>query len=178
MAELRRTVALVGMMGAGKSSIGRRLASRLKVPFRDADSEIEQAAGCTIAEIFARYGEPAFREGERKVIERLLAEPPHVLATGGGAFIDPGTRARMKDCAVSVWIKAPVDVLLARVQRKNDRPLLKTGDPREVMERLLKVREPIYAEADLTVSSESGPHAETVERIVTALKERGVCEDE
>jgi shikimate kinase len=166
------------MMGAGKSSIGRRLASRLKVPFRDADSEIEHAAGCSIAEIFARYGEHAFREGERKVIERLLTEPPHVLATGGGAFIDPGTRARMKDCAVSVWIKAPVDVLLSRIQRKDDRPLLKTGDPREVMERLLKEREPVYAEADLTVSSENGPHAETVERIVTALKERGVCEDE
>jgi shikimate kinase len=166
------------MMGAGKSSLGRRLAARLKVPFRDADSEIERAAGCTVSEIFARYGEGAFREGERKVIERLLTEPPHVLATGGGAFIDPGTRARMKDCAVSVWIKAPVDVLLSRIQRKDDRPLLKTGDPREVMERLLKEREPVYAEADLTVSSENGPHAETVERIVTALKERGVCEDE
>ena len=178
MAELRRTIALVGMMGAGKSSIGRRLATRLKVPFQDADDEIEQAAGCTVADIFARYGEPAFRDGERKVIERLLTEPPHVLATGGGAFIDPGTRARMKDCAVSVWIKAPVDVLLSRIQRKDDRPLLKTGDPREVMERLLKEREPVYAEADLTVSSENGPHAETVERIVTALKERGVCEDE
>jgi shikimate kinase len=175
MAELRRTIALVGMMGAGKSSIGRRLATRLKVPFRDADSEIERAAGCTIAEIFARYGEGAFRDGERKVIERLLAEPPHVLAAGGGAFIDPGTRARMKDCAVSVWIKAPVDVLLARVKRKEDRPLLKTGNPREILERLLTEREPIYAEADLAVDSENGPHAETVERIVAALKERGVC---
>ena len=143
MAELRRTIALVGMMGAGKSSIGRRLATRLKVPFRDADSEIERAAGCTIPEIFARYGEGAFRDGERKVIERLLAEPPHVLAAGGGAFIDPRTRARMKDCAVSVWIKAPVDVLLARVKRKEDRPLLKPGNPREVLERLLTEREPI-----------------------------------
>jgi shikimate kinase len=175
MAELRRTIALVGMMGAGKSSIGRRLATRLKVPFRDADSEIERAAGCAIAEIFARYGEGAFRDGERKVIDRLLAEPPHVLATGGGAFIDPETRARMRDCAVSVWIKAPVDVLLARVKRKDDRPLLKTGNPREVLERLLMEREPIYAEADLTIESEEGPHGETVERIVAALKERGVC---
>jgi shikimate kinase len=165
------------MMGAGKSSIGRRLATRLKVPFRDADSEIEQAAGCTIAEIFARFGEGAFRDGERKVIDRLLAEPPHVLATGGGAFIDPGTRACMKDRAVSVWIKAPVDVLLARIKRKDDRPLLKTGDPHEVMERLLKEREPIYAEADLAVDSENGPHGETVECIVAALKERGVCEE-
>ena len=175
MAELRRTIALVGMMGAGKSSIGRRLATRLKVPFRDADSEIEQAAGCTVAEIFAQYGETAFRDGERKVIDRLLAEPPHVLATGGGAFIDPETRARMKVSAVSVWIKAPVDVLLSRVQRKDDRPLLKTGDPREVLERLLNERAPIYAEADLAIESENGPHAETVERIVAALKERGVC---
>ncbi|HEY0282994.1 MAG TPA: shikimate kinase, partial [Rhizomicrobium sp.] len=104
MAGLRRTIALVGMMGAGKSSIGRRLAARLEVPFRDADGEIERAAGCTVAEIFARYGEGAFREGERKVIERLLGEPPHVLATGGGAFIDPQTRTRIKDSAVSVWI--------------------------------------------------------------------------
>ena len=177
MAELRRTIALVGMMGAGKSSIGRRLATRLKVPFQDADDEIEQAAGCTVADIFARYGEPAFRDGERKVIERLLGEPPHVLATGGGAFIDPDTRARIKECAVSVWIKAPVDILLARVKRKDDRPLLKSGGPREILERLLKEREPIYAEADIAVGSENGPHAEAVERIVTALKERGVCEE-
>jgi len=178
MAELRRTIALVGMMGAGKSSIGRRLATRLKVPFRDADSEIERAAGCSIAEIFARYGEGAFRDGERKVIDRLLGEPPHVLATGGGAFIDPVTRARMKDSAVSVWIKAPVDVLLARVKRKEDRPLLKTGNPREVLERLLKEREPIYAEADLAIESENGPHAETVERIVAQMVERGVWVNE
>jgi shikimate kinase len=166
------------MMGAGKSSIGRRLATRLKVPFRDADSEIERAAGCSIAEIFARYGEGAFRDGERKVIDRLLGEPPHVLATGGGAFIDPVTRARMKDSAVSVWIKAPVDVLLARVKRKEDRPLLKTGNPREVLERLLKEREPIYAEADLAIESENGPHAETVERIVAQMVERGVWVNE
>lgn len=177
MAELRRTIALVGMMGAGKSSIGRRLAARLKVPFRDADSEIEQAAGCTVAEIFARYGEPAFRDGERKVIDRLLGEPPHVLATGGGAFIDPETRSRMKDRAVPIWIKAPVDVLLSRVQRKGDRPLLKNGDPREILERLLNERAPIYAEADFAVESQNGPHADTVERIVAVLKERGVCEE-
>jgi len=178
MAELRRTIALVGMMGAGKSSIGRRLAARLSVPFRDADDEIELAAGCTVAEIFARYGESAFRDCERKVIDRLLGEPPHVLATGGGAFIDPQTRARMKDCAVSVWIKAPLDVLLARVQRKDDRPLLKGGDPRAILEGLLEQREPVYAEADLTVESEAGPHDGTVERIMAALIERGVCEDE
>jgi len=178
MAELRRTIALVGMMGAGKSSIGRRLAARLSVPFRDADSEIEQAAGCTISEIFARYGESAFRDCERKVIDRLLGEPSHVLATGGGAFIDPLTRARMKECAVSVWIKASLDVLLARVQRKDDRPLLKGGDPRTILEDLLVKREPIYAEADLTIESEAGPHDGTVERLLAALAERGVCEVE
>jgi shikimate kinase len=177
MVHLGRTIALIGMMGAGKSSVGRRLAARLNVPFRDADAEIEAAAGCTISEIFARYGETAFRDGERKVIARLLQEPPHILATGGGAFIDPETRASMKKCAVTIWITAPVDILLARVQRKDDRPLLKSGNTREILERLLKERTPIYAEADLTVDSENGPHADTVERIVAALKQRGVCGD-
>jgi len=175
MAALRRTIALVGMMGAGKSSVGRRLAVRLDVPFCDADAEIEAAAGCTISDIFERYGESAFRDGERKVIGRLLAEPPHVMATGGGAFIDPETRARMKECAVSVWLKAPVEVLLARILRKDTRPLLKAGEPREVLERLLNEREPIYALADIAIESESGPHCETVERIMAALSERGIC---
>ncbi len=175
MAVLRRTIALVGMMGAGKSSVGRRLAARLNVPFCDADAEIEAAAGCTISDIFERYGEGAFRDGERKVIGRLLAEPPHVMATGGGAFIDSETRAHMKECAISVWLKAPVDVLLARVQRKDNRPLLKAGEPRVVLERLLAVREPIYAQADITVESENGPHGDTVERILAALNERGIC---
>ena len=177
MAELRQTIALVGMMGAGKSSIGFRLAARLKVPFSDADAEIERAAGCTVSDIFERYGEDAFRDCERKVIERLLGEPPHVLATGGGAFINPETRARMKGSAVTVWIKVPVDVLLSRLQRKDDRPLLKNGDPREIVERLLAERAPIYREADLTIESENGPHADTVERIVAALIQRGVCEE-
>jgi len=163
------------MMGAGKSSVGRRLATRLDVPFCDADTEIEAAAGCTILDIFERFGESAFRDGERKVIGRLLAEPPHVMATGGGAFIDPETRARMKKCAVSVWLKAPVDVLLARVQRKDNRPLLKAGEPREVLERLLAEREPFYALADIAIESENGPHGETVERILSALSERGLC---
>jgi len=171
--KLNRTVALVGMMGAGKSSIGRRLAARLKVAFRDADSEIESAAGCTISEIFERYGEPAFRDGERKVIARLLTEPPHVMATGGGAFIDPSTRETLKTSAVTIWLKAPVDLLLARTQRRNTRPLLRTGDPRETLERLLNERSPIYAEADLSLDSEDGPHVAVVERIVTLLTERG-----
>ena len=178
MASLRRTVALIGMMGAGKSSIGRRLALRLEVPFKDADSEIEAAAGCSIQDFFTRYGESAFREGERKVIGRLLGDAPHVLATGGGAFIDPVTRARMKEAAVSVWIAAPVDVLLARVARKDDRPLLKNGDPREVLERLLKERAPIYGEADFTIDSENGPHSDTVERIVAELTDRGLWDEQ
>jgi shikimate kinase len=171
--KLTRTVALVGMMGAGKSSIGRRLAARLNVEFRDADSEIENAAGCSISEIFERYGEPAFRDGERKVIARLLTENPHVLATGGGAFMDPTTREKMKATAVTVWLRAPVDVLLARTQRRDTRPLLRNGNPRDTLERLLEQRAPIYAEADYTLDSEEGPHSTAVERIVAMLSERG-----
>src|SRR6201999_1438746 len=131
---------------------------------------------CPISEIFERYGEGAFREGERKVIARLLAEPPLVLATGGGAFVDPETRARLKEYAVTVWIKAPVDVLYARVQRRDTRPLLRTEDPRGTLEALLAKRAPFYAEADLTVESDDGPHAVALERIVAALQARGVCE--
>jgi shikimate kinase len=173
MDRLLRTVTLVGMMGAGKSSVGRRLAARLDVPFRDADSEIETAAGCTISEIFDRYGETAFRDGERRVIARLLGEPPHVLATGGGAFMDEKTRQAIKQSTVSIWIKAPVEILLQRVKRRDNRPLLRTGDPKGTLERLLKEREPIYAEADLTVESEDGPHSVAVDRIVGVLKQRG-----
>jgi len=174
MGELRRTVALVGMMGAGKSSVGRRLANRLHVDFRDADSEIEAAAGCPIPEIFNRYGEQAFRDGERRVIDRLLSEPPHVLATGGGAFAQPATRESLKQSAVTVWIKVPVAVLLERVKRRDHRPLLRTGDPQETLERLLREREPIYAGADITVESDDGPHANTVGKIVSALKARNL----
>jgi shikimate kinase len=174
MTGLSRTVALVGMMGAGKSSVGRRLAARLNVPFKDADSEIEHAAGCPIPEIFDRYGEAAFRMGERKVIARLLTEPAHVLATGGGAFIDEATRERLKESAVTVWIKAPVDVLFARVKRRDNRPLLRGDDPRGVLERLLAERTPIYELADVTVESDDGPHSQAVEQIVAALKAREV----
>jgi shikimate kinase len=173
--KLKRTVALVGMMGAGKSSVGRRLAARLNVPFRDADAEIESAAGCTISEIFERFGEPAFRDGERKVIARLLNEPPHVMATGGGAFVDPSTRERLKREAVTVWLKAPVELLLARTQRRDTRPLLQNGDPRQTLERLLGERAPIYAEADFTIDSEDGPHTAAVERIVDMLNRTGAC---
>ncbi|HWA30292.1 MAG TPA: shikimate kinase [Rhizomicrobium sp.] len=176
MSGLKRTVALVGMMGAGKSALGRRLAGRLGVEFRDADTEIETAAGCSINEIFARYGEPAFRDGERKVIARLLAMPPHVLATGGGAFIDPDTRARIKKDAVSVWINVPLETLITRVGRRDTRPMLKNGDPAEIMARLLKEREPVYAEADMAVNSEDGPHQAAVESIVRMLKDRAFLE--
>lgn len=176
MSGLKRTVALVGMMGAGKSSLGRRLAARLDVEFRDADTEIEQAAGCSINEIFARFGEPAFRDGERKVIARLLTLPPHVLATGGGAFADPETHARIKSEAVSVWINVPLNVLVERVGRRDTRPMLKDGDPAEIMTRLMKDREPLYARADLTVNSEDGPHQAAVERIVAMLRERNFLE--
>ena len=166
-------MALVGMMGAGKSSLGRRLAARLGVEFRDADAEIESAAGCSISNIFARYGESAFRDCERRVIERLLGEAPHVLATGGGAFVDAETRARMKTSAVTVWLNVSLDVLLARITRKDNRPLLKTGDPREILERLLREREAFYAEADLVIEGDNGPHDQAVERIMALLAERG-----
>ncbi|MGO8711887.1 MAG: shikimate kinase [Rhizomicrobium sp.] len=177
MARLKRTIALVGMMGAGKSSVGRRLAAQLGVPFRDADSEIEAAAGCTIAEIFDRFGEQAFRDGERRVILRLLTEPPHVLATGGGAFVDERTRAQIKADAVSIWLRAPPELLAARVQRRETRPLLRDGDPREILEKLLAAREPFYAQADISLDIEDGPHATVVERIIAALEARGVLEN-
>ena len=172
MRKLEKTLVLVGMMGAGKTSVGRRLASTLGVPFRDADVEIEAAAGCTINEIFERYGEPAFRSGERKVIARLLSDPPHVLAAGGGAFIDEETRQRIKEHAVSIWLRAPLELLIQRVLRKDTRPLLRNNDSRGTLERLLREREPIYAEADIVVESDEGPHDVVVKRIVAALDDR------
>jgi shikimate kinase len=172
MRKLEKTVVLVGMMGAGKTSVGRRLASTLGVPFRDADVEIETAAGCTINDIFERYGEPEFRNGERKVIGRLLSDPPHVLAAGGGAFIDPETRTSIKQRAVSIWLRAPLELLMQRVSRKDTRPLLRNTDARATLERLLREREPIYAQADITVESDEGPQDVVVKRIVAALNER------
>jgi len=172
MRKLDKTLVLVGMMGAGKTSVGRRLASGLGVPFKDADAEIELAAGCTINEIFERFGEPAFRDGERKVIARLLTEPPHVLATGGGAFIDPETRARVKQDAVSIWLRARLDLLMERVLRKDNRPLLRNTDSRATLERLLKEREPFYAQADIIIESDEGPHEAVVRRILAALEAR------
>ena len=165
-----RTVALVGLMGAGKTTIGRRLAHALALPFVDADEAIIAAAGRSIEDIFAERGECEFRRGERQVIARLLDGEPHVLATGGGAFIDPRTRALMKERAVSIWLKAPLDVLMKRVTRRDHRPLLKEDDPRAVMQRLIEERYPIYAEADLTVETGAGPHNSAVSHILTALR--------
>lgn len=174
---LNRTIALVGMMGAGKTSVGRRLAARLGVPFRDADHEIEAAAGLTVAEIFARFGEGHFRDGERKVIARLLEEPPHVLATGGGAFMDEATRSAMANTAFTIWLKAPVGLLLSRVKKRETRPLLKDGDMQATLERLLAAREPVYAKADMTLDSADEPHGAAVDRIVQVLRERGLYGD-
>ncbi len=171
----RRTIVLVGLMGAGKTSVGKRLAAELNMPFCDGDDEIERAAGLTIPEIFELYGEQRFREGERRVMERLLAGPPHVLATGGGAFMDEGTRAAIRKHGVSVWLKADIDVLAKRVGRKDTRPLLSGQDPREVLTRLAAIREPVYALADLTIESGDRPHAATVAAIIeglTALAEK------
>jgi len=165
------TLVLVGMMGAGKSSVGKRLAQVLDLPFKDADEEIERAAGLSIPDIFALRGEAEFREGERRVIARLLDDPPHVLATGGGAFVNPETRSLMRaKNAVSIWLKADPEVLARRVGRKDNRPLLRGKDPRQVLTELLAAREPAYSQADLTVESNDGPHQHTVDAILTALK--------
>jgi len=165
----RRTIALVGLMGVGKSSVGRRLAAALDLPFRDADAEVESAAGCSIPEIFAEMGEDAFREGERRVIARLLDEPPHVLATGGGAFINPETRNLIKSKALSVWLKADLEVLARRVARKGTRPLLAGKDPLEVLKSQAEARYPAYAEADLVVETGDAPHHQTVDQVIQAL---------
>ena len=167
----RRTIVLVGLMGAGKTRIGRRIAARLMLPFADSDRVIEAAAGETIEEIFTNRGERVFREGERRVVLRLLAEPVHVLATGGGAFLDPLTRAAIAARGVSVWLRADLDVLSARVARRSDRPLLKAGDPRAILAELIERRYPIYGEADLVVDSGEGSPEATAARVIAALAE-------
>jgi shikimate kinase len=164
-----RTVVLVGMMGAGKTAIGRRLAKRLDLDFIDADDEIEIAAGCSIPDIFKQHGETAFRDGERRVIERLLNEPIHVLATGGGAFMDLRTRTLVKQDGVSVWLRADIEVLWRRVSRRGHRPMLKTDNPRATLSALIDERYPVYAEANVTVESRDGHPEETVDRVVDAL---------
>jgi shikimate kinase len=166
-----RTIALVGLMGVGKSSVGRRLANTLELPFRDADSEVEAAAGRSISDIFTDLGEAAFREGERRVIARLLDLPPHVLATGGGAFMTPDTRALIKSKAISVWLKADLEVLARRVSRKDNRPLLAGKDPLDVLQAQADARYPAYAEADIIVETGDAAHHVTVEQLIHALSD-------
>jgi shikimate kinase len=167
-----RSVVLVGMMGAGKSSIGRRLAGRLGIPFADADNEIETAAGMSIPDIFSTYGEPDFRAGETRVIARLLENGPQVLATGGGAFMNADTRNAVSAHGISVWLKAEFDVLMRRIKRRQDRPMLKTDDPAETLRVLMEERYPVYAQADITIQSREVPHEKIVDEIVGALAER------
>jgi shikimate kinase len=166
----RRSIVLVGMMGVGKSSIGRRLAARLAIPFVDADAEIEKAAGMSISDIFARHGEADFRSGEARVIARLLDGGPQVLAAGGGAFMNESTREAIREKGVSIWLKADLDVLLRRIsKRRNERPLLQTGDPEATLRALLMEREPTYAQANLTVHSREVAHDSIVADIIAAL---------
>lgn len=168
---LTRPLVLIGLMGAGKSSIGRRLAQVIDLPFVDVDAEIEKAAGQSIADIFNHHGETGFRDGERKVMLRLLDQGPQVLAAGGGAFMDSETRAGILDKAISVWLKADLDVLMERVLRRDDRPLLRVDDPRQVMEKLMRERTPVYGQADLTVASTEESHEAVVARIIESLND-------
>ncbi len=177
LAEIRQSLGqnslvLIGLMGAGKSAVGRRLAASLNLPFTDADSEIEAAAGQSIAEIFAEHGEAYFRTGERKVIARLLENGPQVLATGGGAYMDPETRAAVKEHGISIWLKASLRVLMKRVGRRDNRPLLQVDNPETVMKKLMAERDPVYAEADITVESKEAPHEVMVGSIIDALTAR------
>ncbi|WP_230530344.1 shikimate kinase [Microvirga roseola] len=167
----RRSVVLVGLMGAGKSTVGRRLAQTLQLPFRDADNEIEAAAGMSIPDIFSIHGESYFRDGERRVIARLLQDGPMVLATGGGAFMNEETRRNIAEHGVSVWLKANLDVLMRRVRKRATRPLLQNPDPEGTMRRLMELRHPVYATADLTVDSHEAPHDKVVADIVKILGE-------
>lgn len=171
--RIDRPVVLVGMMGVGKSTVGRKLAAMIHAPFVDADEEIESAAQMSIAEIFAQYGEPYFRDGERRVIARLLGSGGRgdrkVVATGGGAFCDPETRALILDCAIAVWLDSDIDTLVERVGRKNTRPLLRNGDPREILTRLREERRPAYSQAPIHVTSGHAPHHHTAQKILKAI---------
>ncbi len=166
-----RTIALVGLMGAGKTTIGRRLAKTLDIPFVDADAEIEAAAGCTINDIFESHGEAEFRRGEHRVIARLLTSPPIVLATGGGAFMNTETRSLIQQTAISIWLRANLDILMKRVSKRGARPLLRRNNPREIMEKLIKERYPIYAQADIIVDNVDGPHEMMIKTIIDSLDE-------
>ncbi|WP_067338332.1 shikimate kinase [Stappia indica] len=165
-----RSIVLVGIMGCGKSSVGRRLAQTLSLPFVDADTEIEAAANLTIPEIFAQHGEAYFRAGEQRVIARLLKNGPQILATGGGAYMNAETRAAVREMGLSIWLKADFALVMNRVRRKPNRPLLNDPDPEGVMRRLLAEREPVYAEAELTIQSRDVPHEAVVADIVAALE--------
>ena len=170
-----KSIVLIGLMGAGKTAVGRRLASKLDLPFIDADTEIEVAAGRSISEIFAEHGEAYFRQGERKVIVRLLDAGPQVLATGGGAYMNADTRESIKASGISVWLKADLRVLMKRVGRRDNRPLLAAGDPETVMKKLMAERYPIYAEADVTVESRDVPHEVIVAAVVDAIAAKLGC---
>lgn len=167
--RLQRTIALVGMMGVGKSTVGKKLAESLSAAFVDSDDEIEKAAGLTVQEIFERHGEPEFRRGERRVIERLLNGPPIVLATGGGAYMDPDTRAMLKEKATTVWLRADLDLIWKRVNRRDTRPLLKRDNPKQVLADLMAARSPVYAEADFAIDSGDGPAGDAAKAIREAL---------
>jgi shikimate kinase len=167
-----RSLVLVGMMGAGKSAIGRKLAQRLYLPFVDADAEIERAAGMNISDIFAKHGEPYFRAGEARVIARLLEGGPQVLASGGGAFMHPQSREAIRAKGISVWLKTEYDVLMKRIKRRGDRPMLKTEDPGETLRRLMQERDPVYAEADVIVHSREVPHEIIIAEIISAVAPR------
>ena len=172
----QRPITLVGLMGAGKTTVGRRLAAMLRLPFVDADAEIETASGMSVAEIFERFGEAHFRDGERRVIARLIDGAPKVIATGGGAFIQPDTRRLILQRTIAVWLDADIETLVERVRRRNTRPLLKDREPGEVLAELAAVRNPIYAEAPIRIGSKATPHTETVAAIVLALaKANGDC---
>ena len=168
---LPRSLVLVGLMGAGKSAIGRRLAARLGLAFSDVDLEIERAAGLTIEDIFDTYGEGAFRDVERRVVARLLGEDPHVISTGGGAFMDMDTRQIIAERGISLWLRADLDLLVARTGRRNNRPLLKQGNRREILARLIEQRYPVYARTDIVVDSRDGPLDDTVGAALSALTE-------
>ncbi|WP_420433972.1 shikimate kinase [Hyphobacterium sp.] len=171
-----RSIVLVGLMGAGKTTVGRRLANALGLPFVDADEEIEKAADRPVADIFSDFGEAAFRDGERRVIARLLDQPQSVIALGGGAFVNDETRKLVSEKAISIWLKADLDTLMERVSRRDTRPLLQTDNPRAVMAELMAKREAAYAEASIQVDGDQGPHSTAVARILDALKSYGFSE--
>lgn len=168
-ARIKQPIVLVGLMGVGKSTVGRRLAEALGRDFVDADDEIEEAAQRSIAEIFEEFGEAYFRDGERRVIGRLIEESSGVIATGGGAFVDPETRSLILEKAIAVWIDTDIDILVERTSRRNTRPLLRNGDPKEILTRLHETREPFYSQAQIRVESENAPHAETARAILEAI---------